>query len=223
MKLLIFGATGRTGRHLVSGAIDARWDVHAVGRSRSRLAELPDGIGVAEVDLFDAQNVADIVKSIAPDVIVSAIGGSAPGQQMVDEIGNNAITGAAARSGVRRLLQISSLACGDSRPYASERIIAAIGPVLDAKTQAEDVLRRTGLDWTIIRPGGLTDGDATGSGAVYDDPRVHGRISRVDLAAVVLRCVAASATVHRTLSCVDRTTLPAEPHDVREFAVQLAA
>lgn len=223
MKLLIFGATGRTGRYLVSGAVAAGWAVHAAGRDPARLAELPEGIGIAEVDLLDQQYVSDVVRSIAPDAIVSTVGGSAPGQQMIDEIGNNAITDAAARSGVRRVMQISSLACGDSRAYASERIVAAIGPVLDAKTRAEDCLRRTDLEWTIIRPGGLTDGDATGNGALYDDPRVHGRIARADLAALVLRCVVAAGTVHRTLSCVDRTTLPADPDDIREYTVPLPA
>ncbi|ABE39585.1 NmrA-like [Rhodopseudomonas palustris BisB5] len=223
MKILVFGATGRTGRHLVSQAAAIGWSVHAAGRNGERLQDLGDAAAISIVDLADADQVADVVTRVAPDAIIATVGGALPDGQLVDEFGNNAISDAAVICGVRRLVQISSLACGDSRPFASERIIAAIGPVLEAKTRAEDHLRRLDLDWTIIRPGGLTDGEATGAGALYDDPRVHGWIARIDLAALVLRSVAAAATHRLTLSAVNRTTLPAEPSDLREFALPPSA
>jgi uncharacterized protein YbjT (DUF2867 family) len=219
MKILVFGATGRTGRHLVSQASALGWQVHVAGRDKDRLFDLTGATEAAVVDLTDPDHVVDVVKRAAPDAIVATVGGALPGGRLVDEFGNNAISDAAARGNVRRLVQISSLACGDSRPFASERIIAAIGPVLEAKTRAEDHLRRLDLDWTIIRPGGLTESEATGGGALYDDPRVHGRISRADLAALVLQTVAAATTHRLTLSAVDRSTLPAEPADLREFVV----
>lgn len=218
MKILIFGATGRTGRPLVAQAAARGWTVHAAGRDSERLLDLVGAAEASVVDLGDPAAVAEVVKRAAPDVIVSSVGGTLPDGRLVDEAGNNAISDAAARCGVRRVVQISSLACGDSRPFASERIIAAIGPVLDAKTRAEDHLRALDLDWTIIRPGGLTEGEPTGSGALYADPRVHGRITRADLAELVLRVVATPATIRLILSAVDRTTLPAEPADIREFA-----
>ncbi|MBI5132888.1 MAG: SDR family oxidoreductase [Rhodopseudomonas palustris] len=218
MKILVFGATGRTGRHLVSQAAALGWSVHAAGRNAERLQDLAGAAAISVVDLADADHVVDVVKRAAPDAIVATVGGALPGGRLVDEFGNNAISDAAASGGVRRLVQISSLGCGDSRPFASERIVAAIGPVLEAKTRAEDHLRSLDLDWTIIRPGGLTEGEATGSGALYADPRVHGRIARADLAELVLRVVASPATTRLILSAVDRTTLPAEPADIREFA-----
>ncbi|ABD04875.1 NmrA-like protein [Rhodopseudomonas palustris HaA2] len=219
MKVLIFGATGRTGRQLVSQAAAIGWSVHAAGRNADRLQDLGDAAAISVVDLAEAEEVAEVVKRVAPDAIIATVGGALPDGRLVDEFGNNAISDAAVSGGVRRLVQISSLACGDSRPFASDRIIAAIGPVLEAKTRAEDHLRRLDLDWTIIRPGGLTDGAPTGSGALYDDPRVHGMIARADLAAVVLPIVAVAATHGLTLSTVDRTTLAAEPAGLREFVV----
>ncbi|MGP9814262.1 NAD(P)H-binding protein [Rhodopseudomonas sp. NSM] len=219
MKILVFGATGRTGRHLVSQAAAIGWSVHAAGRDADRLQDLSGAAEISVVDLADAGGVADVVKRAAPDAIIATVGGALPDGRLVDEFGNNVIADAAVSGGVRRLVQISSLACGDSRAFASERIIAAIGPVLDAKTRAEDHLRRLELDWTIIRPGGLTEGEPTGGGALYDDPRVHGMIARADLAAVVLLTVAAAATHRLTLSTVDRASLPAEPADLREFFV----
>jgi len=162
------------------------------------------------------------VRAAEPDAIVTAIGGALPDGRFVDEVGNIAIADAAEAAGVRRLVQVSSLACGDSRPYASPRIIAAIGQILEAKTRAEDDLRGRDLDWTILRPGGLTAGAASGNGALYDDPRVHGRIGRAELARLVLTALSSPATIHRVLSAVDRVSLPAEPSDIREFSLTSA-
>lgn len=222
MRVLIFGATGRTGRHLVTQGIARGWTVFVAGRDLARLNELAGIAGVASVDVADTTSVAGALNGLRPQAIISTIGGAGPDALLIDEVGNNAITDAAVACGVRRVLQVSSLACGDSRAYASERIIAAIGPVLDAKTRAEEHLRNAALDWTIVRPGGLTDGEPTGQGALYDDPRVHGRIARADLATLLLGALATPASIGRVLSAVDRTTLQAEPADIAEFELAAA-
>lgn len=222
MRVLIFGATGRTGRHLVTQGVARGWTVFVAGRDLARLNDLAGIAGVASVDVADTTSVAGALNGLRPQAIISTIGGAGPDALLIDEVGNNAITDAAVACGVRRVLQVSSLACGDSRAYASERIIAAIGPVLDAKTRAEDRLRNAALDWTIVRPGGLTDGEPTGQGALYDDPRVHGRIARADLATLLLDALATPASIGRVLSAVDRTTLPAEPADIAEFELAAA-
>lgn len=214
MRLLVFGASGRTGRHLVALAGQAGHCVHTAGRDPERLAALAAGSGSSALDAADRPAVEALIRSRSPDAVVSLVGGTAGGD-FVDESGNIAIAEAARAAGVRRLVQVSSLGCGDSRAFASERLLAAIGAVLEAKTRAEDHLRRLDLDWTIVRPGGLTDGEPTGNGALYEDPRVHGRIARADLAALILACVAAEETVRKVLSAVDRATLSG-PDDPRE-------
>jgi len=223
MRVLIFGATGRTGRHLVRLAASFGFAAHAGGRDPVRLAALSAPDGWTALDLSDPADVERVIRAVAPDAIVSTIGGLSPTEPLIDDVGNIAISGAAQAAGVRRLVQISSLACGDSRPFASERIVAAIGPVLDAKTRAEDHLRSLDLDWTIIRPGGLTDADPTGNGALYNDPRVHGRIGRADLADLALQALASPATIHRVLTAIDRASLPAEQNDIAEFPLARSA
>lgn len=215
MRVLLFGATGRTGRHLARLAARDGIAVHAAGRDPARLATVDGADGRSTVDVMDAAAVDALVRRVSPDAIVSVVGGSQAGR-FVDEIGNIAIAQAARAGAVGRVVQVSSLGCGDSRPHASERLVAAIGPVLDAKTRAEDHLRSLDLAWTLLRPGGLVDGEATGGGALYDDPRVHGRIACADLAALVLACLSAPGTARKVLSAVDRATL-AGPPDPREL------
>lgn len=215
MRVLIFGATGRTGQCLTALAQRAGVSVHATGRDPARLAALPKGTETSQVDVSDTSQVHAVIRAAAPAAIISVIGGQ---HALVDESGNNLIANTALQAGTRRVIQVSSLGCGDSRAYASERLLAAIGTVLEAKTRAEDHLRGLDLDWTIIRPGGLTEGEATGTGALYDDPRVHGRITRADLAALILVCLATEHTIGKVLAAVDRTTLSG-PSDPREIAV----
>ena len=217
MLVLVFGATGRTGRHIAALADGGVVKLHAVGRDPARLAALPGSPDWSVADVADADAIATLIRAVMPSAVVSIVGGRTD-NGFIDETGNIAIARAAQASGLRRIIQVSSLGCGDSRSYASERLLAAIGTVLEAKTRAEDYLRGLDLDWTIIRPGGLTEADATGTGALYDDPRVHGRIACADLAGLILGCLAAPASVRKALSAVDRASLSG-PSDPREFAL----
>jgi len=88
-------------------------------------------------------------------------------------------------------------------PYRSERARAAFGAIVDAKTRAELRLRKTALPYTIVRPGGLRDGPATGRGLLSDDPQLHGFIRRADLALLIERVLRDPATLGRALAAVD--------------------
>lgn len=68
-------------------------------------------------------------------------------------------------------------------------------------------LAASGLEYTILRPGRLFDGAPTGCGMVVANPSIHGSISRVELAAVILRTLDDPGTVGRTLSVVNGEVL----------------
>ena len=68
-----------------------------------------------------------------------------------------------------------------------------------AKTAAEDDLRARGLDWTIVRPGGLTDDPAVGRIRLAPPPVPPGTIPRADVAAVIAALLDHPGTRHRTL------------------------
>lgn len=218
--LVVFGARTGTGLELVRRAGAAAWTVTAVIRPNSDPGELLRlGCRVAEADALDPAAVARAVAATRPGrVVVTTLGGrGAQGSPPVDHLGNAAVIDVAARSGAERVVLVSSLGCGDSRAHASERLLAAIGEVLMEKTRAEEHLRASGLPFVIIRPGGLIGDPPTGQGALYDDPRVHGRIARFDLAEAILPCLTASAALGRTLSAVDRTRYLG-PAEAGEFA-----
>lgn len=209
-RILVFGATGRTGRHFCVGAVETGHEVIAVRHDTPLPEEFAAWIDALPADVTAPGTVEAALRQARPGIVVNLAGGH--GDRRVDGDGGIAISRACEAAGVDRLILVTSLGCGDSRAFASDRLIEAIGPVLEAKTRAEEALRRSALAWTIIRPGGLTDGPGTGQGALYDDPATHGRIACADLAALLIGIVGDAGSTGRVLAAVDRTSMHgAEP------------
>jgi Putative NADH-flavin reductase len=205
-SLLLFGARSGTGLHLARLALSRGWTVTAAIRPAADAAELAGlGCEILFVDVMDAAATASAVAAARNrGAVVSTLGG-VPGGPAVDDQGNIHVIDAARAAGIGRLLLVSSLGAGNSRAFASPRLVAAIGSILDAKSRAEAHLRARLPRHVILRPGALTDDFASGEGALYTAPDVHGSLSRADLAALILRCLAGDAASGHTLSAVDRT------------------
>lgn len=221
--LLLFGARTGTGLELARLARAAGWRVTAMIRPGSAAPELAAlGCETVEGDALDRSQVSRAFAACAlPPVVASTLGGGAPGRP-VDCDGNINVIDAAKAFGAARMILVTSLGCGDSRAHASERLLAAIGDVLLSKTRAEDHLRTAGIPHVVVRPGGLISDPPTGQGALYADARVHGRITRSDLAGALLPCLSDVRVLGRTLSAIDRTRLAA-PDDTVEFRLTAAA
>lgn len=216
--VLIFGAGGGVGLCLARLLRRDGVPVFAMLRSPAAEGEL-SALGVRTV-AGDAFSTADIDRALAlagPDDldVVSTIGGRAADGRLADDEGNVNIVDRAAAHGVRRFVLVTSIGCGDMAPYRSERAIAAFGAAVDAKTRAEEHLRRTLPCATIIRPGGLRSEPATGRGILSDDPQMHGFIHRADVADLIRRALADPATEGRAFAAVDadeaRCANPIEP------------
>jgi uncharacterized protein YbjT (DUF2867 family) len=97
---------------------------------------------------------------------------------------------------------VTSLGVGDSREQVSAEFRQAMDtvlqPIIAAKTEQERLIRASGLDWTIVRPGGLSDGPRTGDYRSGTDPTlIAGLISRADVAEFVLRQLSDTTYLHR--------------------------
>ncbi|HEY8591065.1 MAG TPA: NAD(P)-binding oxidoreductase, partial [Naasia sp.] len=96
-------------------------------------------------------------------------------------------------AGVRRFVQISAIGVDEPLPDDTEEVWAAY---VAAKRDADEALRASGLDWTILRPGGLTDDEGTGE--VRIGPTVpRGSIPREDVAAVVAEVIEEERSIGR--------------------------
>jgi nucleoside-diphosphate-sugar epimerase len=208
MPVLIFGAGGGVGLWLARLLREDRRPVFAMLRSPAAETELaPLGVMTIRGDAMAPDDVSRaFALPAAPEFdVVSTIGGRAPDGRWADSEGNaNIIDRAAASGTLGRFVLVTSIGCGDMAPFRSARAIAAFGDAVDAKTRAEEHLRRAIPDATILRPGGLRSEPATGRGILVDDPQMHGFIHRADVADLV-RCVLRDpATAGRTFAAVDR-------------------
>ena len=106
---------------------------------------------------------------------------------------------AAERAGVRRFVQISSMGAGQPPQPGRDEVWAAY---ITAKSAAEDDLRSRDLDWTILRPGRLTDAAATGRVRLAAPPIPRGTVPRADVAAVIAALLDEPGTRRQTLELV---------------------
>jgi uncharacterized protein YbjT (DUF2867 family) len=155
---------------------------------------------VADLEALD--DLAPFVEGASAVVFAAGAGpGSGAARKRTVDLGAAVKLADAARAaGVGRYLMVSAMGAGD--PAAGSE---AMRPYLEAKAQADEAVAGSGLDFTIVRPGGLTDEPAAGRVAVGE--RVaRGTIPRDDVAAVLVACLDEPGTVGRTFDLVSGDT-----------------
>ncbi|MCG5219558.1 NAD(P)H-binding protein [Streptosporangium soli] len=199
MKITIIGASGGTGTQLVRLGLEQGHDVTAVVRDRGRLA-VPDHprLEVAVADPLDARALGPLVEG--RDAVLSALSG-------VCADGATATVRAMHEYGVRRLLVVSA---GGAHPgpgddpftrYILKPILCQVlrRPYADI-LRMEDIVRDSGLGWTIVLPPRLTDGSHTGRYRALAGRNILGALSmsRADLAGVMLTLVGEDRYLRQT-------------------------
>lgn len=213
MIVLVLGASGRTGSYVASHLFAAQHTVFALVRDPDnsgavarlgRLSTPTAGPGVQPVvgDLLgDADGLVELMRGC--DAVVNAAGGTDldPTGPSADREGAIAALDAARAAGVRRFVQISAMYA--DRPDQGPESLRGL---LDAKGDADRALVRSGLDWTVIRPGGLTDAVLTGQVRVGRRLEQSGSIPREDVAAVAATCLSWSTSVGLAFDVVAGST-----------------
>jgi len=153
---------------------------------------------VCDLEAASAEDVAALLSGAGAVVFAAGAGpgSGAPRKDSVDRAASVLMAEAAERAGVRRFVQISSMGAGQPPRPGTDEVWAAY---ITAKTAAEDDLRARDLDWTILRPGGLTDAPATSRIRLAAPPVPRGSIPRADVAAVIAALLDQPGTRHQTL------------------------
>jgi nucleoside-diphosphate-sugar epimerase len=204
VKVAIFGASSGIGVDLARRLARSGQTALAVSRSGASPELAAAGATVARADVLEREQVARALSmSPRPDAIVSLVGGRPFREDAPpDWDGNRNLIDAARAAGIRRFVLVSSIGAGASRATAPWIARLVLGRFMALKTRAEDYLRESGLDWTIVRPGHLTDKPASGRGQLLEDEHVSGAIPRADVAALVERVLHDDGTVGRTYAAI---------------------
>lgn len=202
MKVVIFGATGGIGKHLIVQALEAGHEVTAFARKPKELPSYVGKIRVMSGDLLDLPAVEESVKG--QDVVLSSFGSrNRKGDIYIHGIAN--IIEAMTNEQVKRLICVTAAAVDDSSElnFIFRRIVKPflLKDVYRGMKQLEVNVESTNLDWTIIGPARLTDGPRTGVYRIseHDIPKGGSAISRADVADLMLKEVGDTKHIHKKI------------------------
>jgi putative NADH-flavin reductase len=206
MKLAVFGSTGGTGRHIVTQALDQGHAVTAFARTPEKLGLQHERLQMMPGDVMEPTQVEATVQG--HDAVLCALGSPPMNKNMVRAKGTKNIISAMTNAGVRRFICQSSLGVGGSRSTLPFHYKYLIFPLLlryvlaDHELQEEHV-KASPLDWVIVRPANLTNGEYTGSyahGFAAKDKTITLKISRADVADFLLRQLVDDTYLRKTPS-----------------------
>jgi putative NADH-flavin reductase len=190
MNILIFGATGGSGKELTKLALEQGHNVTALVRNPATLGITHTNLTVVQGDVLNADSVSAVVKG--KDAIFSALGTKVLKPNTIVSDGTKNILAAMQTHGVKRFICETSLGLGDSKEQLNfffEYIVIPffLKNVFADKEVQEQLIMQSNTDWTIVRPAGLTDGVKTSRYRSGFDKTITGQISRADVADFMLK------------------------------------
>ncbi|AMG84757.1 MULTISPECIES: SDR family oxidoreductase [Microbacterium] len=197
-RILVFGGHGRIALLLAPLLVARGHEVTGVIRNPDHVTEVEDGGAialVADIETMDVDALTEIIRGHDAVVWSAGAGGGSPERTYaVDRDAAERTMDAAERAGVRRYVMVSWIGSTADHGVPEDD---SFFPYADAKWAADEHLRASDLDGTILGPGTLTFDDPTGR--IRIDPEGRGEVSRADVAAVIVATLEDPGTIGRTI------------------------
>lgn len=191
MKIIVFGATGGVGRLVVKQALEAGFDVTAFVRTPDKLKATGDRLTVVQGDAFHVEQVAAAIAG--HDAVVSCLG-SNQGMKKSEDLRTMAknIVAGMQQHGVKRIVYTASAGINDELPGIGGKVMMGVlkQVLIDHRT-AVNAIEEAGVDYTIVRPMGLTNDSFSGKyrEAETGVPGKSRTIPRADVAHFILKAL----------------------------------
>jgi putative NADH-flavin reductase len=202
-RIALFGGSGGSGQAFLIQALEAGYSIRALARTPSKISQVHDHLEIIQGDVLNPDDVHKTMEDC--DLVVSLFGqvkGSPPDLQTR---GTHHIVEAMQKKGIQKIISLSGggLPFEKDQPKFADKMIRGLmqlvarNMLVDAKGHAE-VLRKSGLDWIVVRGPRLTDGPAKGSYQVGWVGTTGGtQIRRADLAHFILQQVERDRFIHQ--------------------------
>jgi putative NADH-flavin reductase len=204
MKFLLIGATGPTGKQIVPQGLALGHAITALVRDASKVALANSHLRLVVGDILNPQNVDAAM--VGQDAVICSLGTGVTFKHVtLFSEGTQNLLDAMHKHAIRRIVCITGIGAGDSRGHGGffyDRVIEStvLHTIYEDKDRQEALLRRSDLDWIIVRPGQLTNDKATGKYRVLLDLTgvTVGKVARADVAAFVLQQLTGDDFVRKT-------------------------
>lgn len=188
MKIVIFGASGRTGILTVYQALDKGHQVTAFSRKTENVTISHPRIRVIEGDILDRSKVGEAVKGQEAVICALGVDSGNPGTILSD--GTSNIISAMKEYGVSRMICMSSAGIlGNDAGFWFGKVIKPLflRKVFRDKVRQMELIKASGLEWVIVRPVGLTHAPKTGKYEIRLEKPASSKIPRADVADFMLK------------------------------------
>lgn len=189
MKLFVLGATGGTGQLLVERAVHAH-QVTVFSRNPEKLTVKDDRLRIVKGSMLDEIALADAMAG--HDAVMFLIEPTSKGETTLRTDGARTTVGAMTKTGVRRLVALSGLGAGVTRQHRGfffDKVTAAVTLRHTLKDQngLEAAIRRSDLDWIVVRPGEMSSEPGSTKWIIsFDGSGISGNVSREDVVRFML-------------------------------------
>jgi len=207
-KVLIIGASRGTGLETVKAALRAGHMVRALARSAASIPINDAGLDKVTGDALDSEIIRKALHD--RDVAIQTLGVDISPRAVFERttlfsLSTRILVDAMKAVGMKRLIAVTGLGAGDSRGHGGFLYDAVAFPLLlkrvyEDKDGQEWIIRSSGLDWTIVRPGLLANGPATDNYRVLTEPSDwrFGVITRANVADFIIRQIDDHALIGAT-------------------------
>ncbi len=201
MKIILFGASGKTGKIFLNLALKQGHTVTAVVRDTNKLQLAHENLTINAVDLSDEVKLEKII--LGHDLVVSCLGGNANKKSTILSDMISKIVKAMKKTDVKSIFYIGSAGIHDEMPDFISKLIVNIffkNAILDHKLSAQTIID-SGLNYLIMRPLSLIDGEMTKKFRIsYDSvPKGGKNISREDLAFFLAQAIGNEECINKSV------------------------
>ncbi|WLR48186.1 SDR family oxidoreductase [Halobacillus litoralis] len=201
MKVLVIGANGKVGKHIVDKLVETEHTPYAMVRKKDQISQFEEkGVETIHADLM--RDFEHAFKGM--DAVIFAAGsGPDTGADMtivIDQEGAIKAAEHAEANGVKRYMMLSSIGADRAEEAPDDFKF-----YLYAKRRADEYLKSTDLDYTIVRPGGLTNDAGTGK-VTLQERTDQGEIPREDVAATLVHLLSVEGSIHQSYDLISGDT-----------------
>lgn len=203
MKIILFGASGRTGQHIIAQALDQGHDVTAFARTPGKIMISDDRLQILQGDIHDVTAVEHAIKG--HDVVLCTLGVNKGEPVTALAEGTRNIVQAMKKNGVRRIINVSAAGfLGEQADFLIGKLLfwffdRYLKKLFGAMKQQYEVIEQSGLEWIAVRPMLLDEGPRKGNYRVVLNgiPSKGYRINTGDVAEFMLKNLATDGYVRK--------------------------